>query len=828
MDRVGAYELLEELAEAGTGRLHLARRRADEDAEPVVLKLLHDRFRRNSFYTATLFSEAPRARRFHHPVSIGIHDVDDVDGWLFVVMERASGPSWKAIRDRARMAGRRFSTEAVLWMGRQVAGMLDSAHRHPWAEGETEGLVVGQLAPQGIFLNRAGEVRVTGVGLGRSRACLPPTRGRLPYRAPELFVREPIRPGTDVYGLGIVLYDALNGAESFQRDSVAEVKAAVLDETLPPLDHVDAEVDELVRAMTDKDPDERPDDLEAVEATLARACSRDGSLLSAEWAEHVRVLFPELFEGAARGSASPRRVPRVSVPYSQTSTRRTPPRGQPAPPPAVEPPPAPAREAPPEPASSPSPRPAVAGSRSSTYDIDDLAEILATGNLRPPREASAPTESRAEGSPFRGAGGARALAGLDDRTESFDVDSVVDAIMAGSGTAITPAPRPGAPEPDAEPGLQEPAPRWSAEVLPNGAFDAGHEGSEASLDLDSDDLAPDVVPAPRSIPSGDLHAPVEASDARPLEGSPAPSPTGRGPEPPTVPPDDTDDLRAELQPGAVIQDRYRILEELGRGGMSIVYRAEHTLLLKEVALKLLRPELSTLGSVVERFQREARSVCRLDDPNIVRVTDFGRTADGMLYLVMELITGQSLSSVIRDSGPLPLRQAISLVDQILAGLEQAHRFEIVHRDLKPENIMLVQRDGGRQVKILDFGIAKLGGGDEESKSITQAGTVFGTPRYMSPEQAAGEPVDHRTDLYTVGVILYQLLTGRVPFQGDTTVQLLAKVLTQDPPPMQFEAPHDGARAQIEAVTLKALSKKPEDRFESARAFRESLDGCLLF
>lgn len=299
-------------------------------------------------------------------------------------------------------------------------------------------------------------------------------------------------------------------------------------------------------------------------------------------------------------------------------------------------------------------------------------------------------------------------------------------------------------------------------------------------------------------------------------------------EPPTVPPDSEAPEDPQLQPGSVIQDRYRIIEELGRGGMSIVYRAEHTLLLKEVALKLLRPELSTLRNVVERFQREARSVCRLDDPNIVRVTDFGRTGEGLLYLVMELIQGDSLASVIKSEGRLPVRSAIALVDQILAGLEQAHRFEIVHRDLKPENIMLVSRDGGRQVKILDFGIAKLGGGDESQKSITQAGTVFGTPRYMSPEQAAGEPVDHRTDLYTVGVILYQLLTGGVPFHGDTTVQLLAKVLTQDPPPMDFQAPHEGARLQIEAVTMKALAKEPEDRFETARAFREALDGCLLF
>ncbi|NJK89225.1 MAG: serine/threonine protein kinase [Myxococcales bacterium] len=284
----------------------------------------------------------------------------------------------------------------------------------------------------------------------------------------------------------------------------------------------------------------------------------------------------------------------------------------------------------------------------------------------------------------------------------------------------------------------------------------------------------------------------------------------------------------ELAPGAMIQDRYRVIDELGRGGMSIVYRAEHMLLLKQVALKLLRPELSTLRNVVERFYREARSVSRLDDSNIVRVTDFGRTPEGLLYLVMDLIEGPSLATVLRQRGRVSVEDAIQWVDQILAGLEHAHRYEVVHRDLKPENIMLVEREGRTHVKILDFGIAKLGRGDDDGKGITQAGTVFGTPKYMSPEQAAGDPVDHRTDLYTVGVILYQLLTGDVPFQGESTVQLLAKVLTQAPAPMRFDAPSEASRRQIEAVTFRALSKEPEDRFESARVFRQALDDCLVF
>lgn len=328
MERVGSYHLLRELAEAGTGRLHLARRvDEDEGSEPVVVKVLHDRFRKNAFYTATLFSEAPAARRFRHPVALGVFDIDDVDGKLFVAMEQATGPSWRTLRDRARAAGRMFSSDSLLWLGRQIAVMLEAARAEPWSEGEVDGLIVGQLAPQGIFLNRAGEVRVSGVGLGRSRSCLPPTRGRLPYRAPELFGREPVRPATDLYALGMVLYDALAGSESFQRESVAEVKAAVLEEPLSPLEHVPEAIDELIRALAAKDPDDRPKDLAAVGKTLGSALSRDGSLIAAEWAEHVRVLCPELFE--PEPMPAPRRPPRVSVPYSQTNpqARRTPPRG---------------------------------------------------------------------------------------------------------------------------------------------------------------------------------------------------------------------------------------------------------------------------------------------------------------------------------------------------------------------------------------------------------------------------------------------------------------------------------------------------------------------
>src|SRR5438270_10316765 len=192
----------------------------------------------------------------------------------------------------------------------------------------------------------------------------------------------------------------------------------------------------------------------------------------------------------------------------------------------------------------------------------------------------------------------------------------------------------------------------------------------------------------------------------------------------------------------MIADRYRVLAPLGRGGMGAVYRVEHVMLKKELALKFLHAELGRLEEVARRFEREASACARLDHPNIIAVTDFGRTADGMLFLVMELLQGQSLTELIRPGGvgrPLPVERALHLERQILRALEHAHSSGIVHRDLKPDNVMVIARDGERDiVKLLDFGIAKMTAPDESGppgQALTQAGVVFGTPEYLSPEQA---------------------------------------------------------------------------------------------
>lgn len=275
--------------------------------------------------------------------------------------------------------------------------------------------------------------------------------------------------------------------------------------------------------------------------------------------------------------------------------------------------------------------------------------------------------------------------------------------------------------------------------------------------------------------------------------------------------------------GAVIGDRYRIVERIGVGGMGTVYRAEHTMMRRDLAIKVLLPDLGGKDEFARRFVREAESASRLTHPNIITVTDFGRTADGLLFLVMEYLAGQSLTSVIRQ-GPVPLPRALAIIRQILAALRHAHAGGVVHRDLKPDNIMLIHRDGRDDVvKILDFGIAKVSEPSSGEEALTQAGVVFGTPEYLSPEQALGETVDARADIYAAGVILFEMLTGRRPYDAKEKVRIISMHLSHPLPRMRDVNPDVLVPAPLEELVLQALEKNRDHRFSSAAAFMTALD-----
>jgi serine/threonine protein kinase len=275
--------------------------------------------------------------------------------------------------------------------------------------------------------------------------------------------------------------------------------------------------------------------------------------------------------------------------------------------------------------------------------------------------------------------------------------------------------------------------------------------------------------------------------------------------------------------GRVLGGRYRLVERLGQGGMGTVYRALHTLMDKPVAVKVLRAELATDAEAVARFHREARSASKLDHDHCIRVTDFGQSDDGLLFLVMELLDGESLGQVVRR-GPVPPTRAAAIGVAIAEALEHAHEAGIIHRDLKPDNVFLARRAKGRElVKVLDFGLAKLVTEGTLGPSITRDGTVFGTPEYMAPEQAEGEKLDGRTDVYALGVILYQLLVGDVPFRATNFVALLTKQVSEDPVPPRERRPELELPAGFEAVIMRCLEKSADDRFATAQEVADELE-----
>ena len=275
--------------------------------------------------------------------------------------------------------------------------------------------------------------------------------------------------------------------------------------------------------------------------------------------------------------------------------------------------------------------------------------------------------------------------------------------------------------------------------------------------------------------------------------------------------------------GVTVGERYRIVSRIGVGGMGAVYRAEHTMMRRDLAIKVLLPELGGKEEFARRFEREAESASRLTHPNIITVTDFGRTPEGSLFLVMEFLAGESLSDAIA-AGPMPPARALAIHRQILRGLEHAHAAGIVHRDLKPENIMLVERDGQRDVvKILDFGIAKVTQPQSGGEALTQAGVIFGTPEYLSPEQALGEAVDARADIYAAGVILFEMLAGRRPFESEDKVKIISMHLAHAPPRVRDVNPTVDVPLPLEQAVMQAMEKSREHRFATATAFLQALD-----
>ncbi len=272
--------------------------------------------------------------------------------------------------------------------------------------------------------------------------------------------------------------------------------------------------------------------------------------------------------------------------------------------------------------------------------------------------------------------------------------------------------------------------------------------------------------------------------------------------------------------GTTIDHKYDVLENVGQGGMSVVYKAMQTAMNRVVAVKMLKMGLSSDPIFSQRFMREVSLLGKLNHPNIVTVFDSGMTAQGNLYLVMDFLSGQTLQKVLDKSGALPIDRAASLILQICDALNHAHKRDIIHRDLKPGNIMIEADHRGEDiVKIVDFGLAKMGEGSER---LTRQGELWGSSFYMSPEQCTGAESDARTDVYSFGILIYYMVTGKLPFRGSGFMDTISKQMNEPPPPLKSMKPDLVVSDMLEPVLFKCLQKSPENRFQTVADLKSAL------
>lgn len=277
--------------------------------------------------------------------------------------------------------------------------------------------------------------------------------------------------------------------------------------------------------------------------------------------------------------------------------------------------------------------------------------------------------------------------------------------------------------------------------------------------------------------------------------------------------------------GKVLDGRYKVESVLGQGGMGMVFKGLQTSVQRPVALKTLHPQLAMAPTFFERFKREAEMASRLHHPNIITIYDFGKTADGLCYYVMEMLAGESLRERIKRDGPFSLREAAAIIEQAAAGLAHAHHANVIHRDIKPHNIMLTSVDGNEYVKVLDFGLVKAME-QEEEEQLTSTGQVLGTPQYMPPEQAGGEVVDQRSDLFSLTGVFYYCLTGHSPYGANSVRKALTLALAANVPPIETYRKGSPVPKAIDEFIVRGLKPEKEDRFQSAEEFVQTLQAAL--
>jgi serine/threonine-protein kinase len=280
--------------------------------------------------------------------------------------------------------------------------------------------------------------------------------------------------------------------------------------------------------------------------------------------------------------------------------------------------------------------------------------------------------------------------------------------------------------------------------------------------------------------------------------------------------------RASTLSNQLLDGRYQVSKKLGEGGMSYVYLAKELASGTEVAIKVLSPKLATDKSSVERLRREAGLAMRLDHPNVCRILRLGESEDGLIYLVMPFLMGDLLSDREVQKGPMDLAPGVAILRQVCAGLQHAHELHIVHRDLKPENIMLVTENGGDKAVVMDFGLAKERRADPAIQKLTATGIILGTPEFMSPEQIRGKVLDARSDIYALGIVAFELFTGKLPFQGRNAQEMMIARLRGTPTPLRQLRPD--LPEPLEKSLARAMEASPDNRYSTAMEFADALSG----
>ena len=380
--------------------------------------------------------------------------------------------------------------------------------------------------------------------------------------------------------------------------------------------------------------------------------------------------------------------------------------------------------------------------------------------------------------------------------------------LARSGPRKVPTPAPGpAPSPPSTPAADPaPAPERpsAAPALPPSAV--------VTMPSTPSPVAP--TPAPAAPPSA---SPVPAPAA-----APSPSPA------PATTPKPAGGVRRPAQPlenliGRTLNHRYLVEDKVGEGGFGAVFRGKQIATGREVALKILHPHNVSDETIVARFRREAEACSKLRDPHTVTTYDFDETPDGILYLAMELLRGRSLHQLQKAEGVLPPARVLDILDQVAASLTEAHANGIVHRDMKPENVFIETRNGDDHVKVLDFGIAKVMSDDRQAPALTAVGQTLGTLEFMSPEQLRGQSLDGRSDLYALGMMAYEMLTGALPFQSvKSPIDIINFHMKQTPPAPSSMTDKVAIPPAIDAIILKMVAKDRENRFADATALREEI------